>query len=300
MEISEINLVELTEAPWTERWQALANELLSKHKIILKSEIRPTLKDNLRTKLEEVVASNCDICVVSQSLSQYVSENLSQVTHQSLQGGATDILIREQGGWWPRPTLEEAFLRSLSKYIGQIDFSSSALVFGTDGYSMMIVSALAKLGFSKINITDTSAQLGERAVSEMKRKYFKAEFNFIPVAEITTLPGIHSLFVNCVPLTIEEESTDELYFFNFMKSKGVVVDLNLVPSQTPLICEATQWGARHLSGEMILAVRDGLALERVLHKSFSVDPYTSALKSSVDAVPFDVSLILKRFRERGT
>ena len=70
-------------------------------------------------------------------------------------------------------------------------------------------------------------------------------------------------------------------FFNFLKSQGAVVDLTLVPSQTPLILEAKQWGARAFVRRFFVAAACNiLMIEKLTGKKLDPAKYLERLRKN--------------------
>jgi len=296
----KIKLIELTDQPWIARWRPLGSILKSELELEFESAIIDTTPGSLEKELRTALESDADLCRVSDSFCREVLKYLPNTTHAATFAGAAPFIIREEGVWWPRSVLDDALSRSISSYLGQVDIASSALIAGAGEITRLVVAAVVKAGFATVNVTDKNQSLLNTLVEEMKRKYFQVQFHGVPFDAITMLPGIHSLVINTTPLSVENDLLEELYFFNFLKAGGAVVDLTLVPAQTPLMMEAEQWGARHMSGDFIASERDALMIERLVKKSLPVEKYRQALRAEIDAVPFDPGPFLERFRRRGT
>ena len=292
--------MELTNQPWEHRWKALAESLQSELNINFEAEIKDVTAESLGDAVREVVNSKADVCRISDNFNSFALPELVQTTQEALTAGVCPLLIREKGQWWPRPLMEEAFKTCLTENFAQLDIASNALIAGSGPAGRQVIAAISKIGYSVINITDQDIQSSQKLVDAMKKRFFQIKFKVIPFQEITTLPGVHSLVVNTTPLILENELLDELYFFNFLKSQGAVVDLTLVPSHTPLMLEAEQWGARHLSGDFVAADCDVYMIEKLTGKKISKSKYREALRKNVDAAPFDAGPFLNRFRERGS
>jgi shikimate 5-dehydrogenase len=295
-----LKLVELTDVPWDVRWKPLG-EVMEKHLgIKLDATVRQVTPESLGTEIGEILKSDANVCRLSSTLSARVFPFLTQTFEKSAKVGACDTLVRDKGGWWPRSLLVDATMRTFSQKIGILELEAPALVLGTEGVAKEVVGAMARTGYTSIDIVDDSTDHGKAFVEEMRRQYYQVRFEFVPFNAITTLPGVYSIVANTLPLEFENEQLDEIYFFNFLKENGVVIDLNIIPPSTPMIEEAKQLGARHLSGDFIAAELDSLMVEEVLQKKIPIEDYRLALRAAADAVPYDIAPFLKRFRDRGT
>ncbi|MEE6250954.1 MAG: hypothetical protein VX583_11185, partial [Bdellovibrionota bacterium] len=65
-----------------------------------------------------------------------------------------------------------------------------------------------------ISFTDTNSESGYEFVSQLKRRVFGANFNFIEQRDIALLPGVFSLAINTTPDMVENTLVDDLSFFN--------------------------------------------------------------------------------------
>jgi shikimate 5-dehydrogenase len=240
------HFIEITDRPWAQRWD-VAKKLLGEAGVELNAEICEASKDNFESILKEKLASSAQLILFGPGFHSLAVKCLAQSTQMALLSGICSCLVKEKDGWWPRDYIAESMVRAISYEIKELDISSRALVAGVGGLGRFVVEALVKLGFEGITLTDQDVELGKESLEQLKRSMFQVDFRFISHQHITTLAGVHSIAINTTPLVLENELLDELYFFNFLKSGGVVADLILTPPETPLIDEAKLWGARFLS-----------------------------------------------------
>ncbi len=295
----KIKITEFIETPWEGRWKALQDLLKSDHQILLEADFIKPSQVEFVASAQKVLNSEAQIIKLNDNYATEILKILPQTTQASALIGAADYLIRDNRGWWPKIFLPQSFTKVLSENIGQLDLSAFALVVGATSQARMVISSLAKIGYSTINVVDDSATLGLAFIDEMKRKFFQINFSFVRFSDITTLPGVHSIVVNTLPLIFEREYMDELYFFNYLKQKSVAIDLSLMPLGTPMIEESKQWGARHLSGDLFSCETDAMMVESFFQKKVDTNKYKSTFKAVADATPSDIAPFLKRFRDRG-
>jgi hypothetical protein len=295
----KIKFIELTSEPWADRWKVLQGALLEKKKtldceIISISDLR-----ELQAKVSSILHSDARLCRVGDRLVPEIFKFLINTTFDVSFSNSIGLLEKIKGKWWPKPFLDLAFIRSVSAKMGQLDLNSSALVIGSGGAAKLVISSLVRMGFSAVNIADNDKLKGKATVAELQKRFFAVKFDYIPTQNLTMLPGVHSLVVNTNPLSDSDDLYTELYFFNFLKPGGVVVDLTLVPARSPLIIEAEKWGARFLEGDAIAADRDCLMVEEYLDLRLDSVQYRKKLREVIDAVPFDPAPYLKKFSERA-
>lgn len=296
--IKTIKIIELAENPWEKRWSA-CQEALKKHDVTLEVKYIKTTPSDLEDAYKNMIKESPDVCIVGDSLGQLMLKHVSSTTQETEHYGAVLLFIKRNGSLWPRSLYDEALVSAISNNFKLLDLMAPALVAGAGAESRFIVSALAKIGFNKISLTDQNAKRGIALVEDLKKKFFNVEFKYVKFETITTLPGVYSLVVNATPLNLENQVLDELYFFNFLKAQGVVIDISLVPPLTPLLSEAEEWGARLLSGDVVAAEYDSLIIKEVLGVSLNKVDYCTALRSLATSVPFDLEPYLQRFLDRN-
>ncbi len=293
----KIKLIEIAPNPWDLRWNA-AKEILSKHGGELEVKVSKCSSTEFESVFKKALSEKPDILIIDMEFSE-MALNISPLKTQEIELlGAAPLFIKNGENLWPRHLIEEGVLRAVSKNSQHLDLMAPALVAGLGPLVPFIVSALGKIGFHKISITDVDENRGEKLIASLKNRFFRVEFNFVKFETITTLPGIYSFLINTTPLNLENHLLDELYFFNFLKLQGVVCDTTLVPVETPLLTEAQVWGARLLSGEKIAAEYDVLIFQQACGITIPIDEYLTALHAAASSVLFDVKPFLQRFLDR--
>lgn len=215
-----------------------------------------------------------------------VHEYVSAVPMATLTQKSSDSLIFDQGQWWARSMLSEGLVREIV-LMKNLDISESALIVGAGASCRAVVSAMLKIGFKKFNITEKFEERGRLLIKDLRQTYFGVDFRFTPQTSITQLPGIHSVLVNTTPLVPANDLLNELYYCNFLKSDGVVIDLTLVPFETPLVKAAVQVGARVIHGCQVAALVDAYWIKSSMHIVIDPEEYGAGLKSACQAEPFD-------------
>ncbi len=190
--------------------------------------------------------------------------------------GAGDSLIKSNEDWWIRATLYRAIIK-LAKRLDKIDLLQPVLIVGSGGSARLIIGALIRIGFNRFNITDQFTERGQEIVNDLQKRFFNIEFKFTPHSGLTMLPGIHSCMVNTTPLVPSNEILGDLYYFNFLKAGGVVIDLNLSPVETPLLKEASGVGALTISGVEMAALSDMEFVSLIAPKAVDLEEYKSGL-----------------------
>jgi len=296
--MKKITLFELTSLKWDQRWTAL-KEALIPHKIDLDFQfVEVSEKTQLESEFKRVMNLKPDIFIIT---NDWASEIMPLITHTNQEAdlfGAADLFLKTDGVMWPRTLSDEAFIRSFTSHFKQIDLMAPALIAGIGPLTRFVVPALAHIGIKKISIADSDEEQGIKLIEQFKKKFFNIKFEFVKFETITTLPGVYALLVNTTALNLENHLLDELYFFNFLKNDGAVVDLTLIPPLTPLLTEAQEWGARLMSGETYYSQHDCLMIEKVTGIKLDEAKYCAALRTLANNVSFDLQPYLKRFLDR--
>lgn len=292
-----VKLLDLSQSPWDLRWNAL-KEILKKQNLELVTESVPSNLENLKSNYEKAVEEDYDILILDESLCDEIFKHVHFKTQETIHLGASNIFVKKDKKLWPTLFFEEALVQAVTTSFHELDLSAPALVAGAGAYSRFVVAALSKIGFKEISITDIDYQKCKKLCADLGNKFFNVKFKPYEFTAVNTLPGESSILINTTPLSLENKLLDELYFFNFLKSHGCVVDLTFVPPVTPLLSEAQTWGARLLSGDRIFALSDIFMFESLMKIKVPEEEYCRALSAQAASVNVDLAPYLKRFMDR--
>lgn len=299
----KINVVELACEPWPDRWAALKEHARTQQiDLILTSEkienqFSPgdlSLKFESHIKADAVFISP-ELAAVALTASKLRMRNVDQI-------GSALLFLKREDKLWPSSLFVDAIVKSMSLDLRALDMFSPVLVAGSNVLSDHIMFALSKIGYTKIFVTDENSEKLESQVARIKKSLFNIEVVPLPLSQITTRPGVFSLLVNTTPLSLDNKLLDELYFFNFLGRGAGVLDLTLVPIETPLLKQAKDWGAKVMSGTSVWAMFDQLLIQSIAdNRGWPQVPfkgYREALEKIVSTQPFDSEPFLKRFLDR--
>jgi shikimate 5-dehydrogenase len=202
---------------------------------------------------------------------------------------SAEYLIRKDQTWWPRSTLEEALKQLLGRKFPLLEIKDSALIVGTNALAWQSIGALLRLGYNKFSIADIEDAKAQSFIEELKQVYFSAQIAFIPRSQLVHLPGSHSIIVNATQFTPENDLLEDLFYFNFLISKGVVVDCTLVPVETPLLWAAQTAMAKEVFGFEIMAYRDYFWASDALGVDIILDEYIAGLRAVIEKIPVDLA-----------
>lgn len=188
-------------------------------------------------EFDKDLLADADIAKVEMSLSSVVLQQMSVQPAMVRTLKSVDFLLKEESTWLPRSFLYEAFKKVLIEQAKGLDNRDPAFVVGSSEEAVVVAAGLVNLGFRQIFITgEDSKELDLRA--EQLRKYFFGVKFLTLMADYLTAQTIGAgLVINTTPVSKEKELFRDLFYFNFMKRNGFVIDLNLIP-QNPLLEEA--------------------------------------------------------------
>ncbi len=238
-------------------------------------------------KIREVMATYDHIRVGS-PFGEKVPLEVDQLPMVTLTQKAADCLIKEEGRWWARSMLTEGLAREVA-VVKRLDIAETAFIIGTGASCRAVIAALLKMGFKKFNMTERIEERGRKILKDLQSTYFGVDFRFTPQAAVTMLPGTHSIVVNTTPFVASNDLLNELYYCNFLKPNGVVIDLTLVPTETPLLKAVKQVEGRIIHGYEVASLVDLHWVKTSMKHSLDIDKYTEGFKALCDSTAFDLT-----------
>ncbi len=203
------------------------------------------------------------------------------------------VILEGDDQHWPDIVLIDALSQFLAHKLKSLDVSQKVFCIGTCGVARAVLSGLIKLGFSDINITGHSREEAEQLISDFEKIYFNVSFEFTQRSDVTILPGVHGLVVNTLSPLHTEDFPSEVYYFNFLRKGGLVLDLVELPVATPFLKIASDIGAQTVSGYEALGFWDIVWLERAIGQRLPPDAYITHLKAELENVEYDKQKIQK-------
>jgi hypothetical protein len=207
------------------------------------------------------------------------------------------LMYDAKRGYWPEILLRDAILEYLTLKIKNLDISQKVFIAGTCGLARAAIAALVKLGYSHINIMGEEDESAQYVIKDFKEIYFNVQFDHTKRKDVTILPGTHGLLVNTVSILESLNFPSEIYYFNFLKKGGLVIDLIDVPPETPLVKIAKDIGAQAVLGYEIFGYYDLNWVEKVTGQKLDLEAYLKLLKTNLDQVSYDKNKIQKILAE---
>lgn len=186
---------------------------------------------------------------------------------------ADTIIQKSPEDWQLLATNMEAFKKIIRKYGSQLRLDSSALIVGSGAAARFAIYALIEIGYKHIKISNQFPEQAKQLIEELKTRVFKINFEFVPEDELVLLPGTNAVLINTTPSVDSNRILKELYYFNFLRPDGLVIDFTFLPLNTTLIREAEQIGIKAVRGYEIFAWSDIQWCKICLNADISYEEY---------------------------
>lgn len=250
-------------------------------------------ESNLREKIEEAKAQKLFIRFhpkVFDKITANIDNNLRDLEVLKV---VDSLMYDEKKGYWPEILFRDSIFEFLTHNVKNLDVMQKAFVVGSCGLARGCISALVKLGYSKINITSINDIEANALINDFKEIFFNVNFEFTKRSDVTILAGTHGLVANTYSLLDTEEFPAEIYYFNFLQKGGLVIDFVDIPTATPVLKIAEDIGARGVPGYMAFGFFDLIWLEKATGQKLEFADYQAHLKSTLDQVQYDKEKIQK-------
>lgn len=153
---------------------------------------------------------------------------------------AMDCLIEVHAKLWPDLLLTHAIKRALRRKVQTLDLNKAAYVVGEGSAIRPLVMAATELGFSRVCLVSNNIAWLEKERIFLSRRLVGIQFDIVLTSDLTLQPQDTNLLLNSFNLHKNKEYLQDLAYFNFMVSGGVVVDLNAEGPHQILQEEATK------------------------------------------------------------
>lgn len=185
------------------------------------------------------------------------------------------------GRWWPRSFLIDGFARALVHDIKTVDITGAVFILGATGEARALVAALARLGFSRFTIADPDDSQGRAFIELMRKSHFGVQFQFVSRLFITQLPSIHSVAINALDPADNDGILSELFYFNFLKTAGIWLDLAFGESNLDLEAEARVVGATVLPSYRVAVWSDVEWIKELTGRQLDPDLLSKKYQASI-------------------
>jgi hypothetical protein len=172
-----------------------------------------------------------------------------------------DSLAFESGHWLPRLKYFDILRRKIVTHFGNVEIKENAGIVCDSCSLEGLVSVIVSLGFRSIIlfVPDDS----EISVDELSRYFIGVKIKTVSFSSLTQNQDQTSLMINSVDTEKNTTLMGDLAYFNFMSSKGIVIDLVSKTPIHPLLFEADKAGLRTLKRRDLIAFYDYESLRAV-------------------------------------
>lgn len=148
-----------------------------------------------------------------------------------------------------------------------------ALVVGAGAAAKTACGVLVQVGYKEILITNQYAEEAQNLIEDLKKIFFHVKFDFVQPEKLVNLSGNQSILINTTPVVKENTLLEELYYYNFLRADGMVIDLYFTKDVTPLVQEARQIGIRFVQGFETALLTDYLFAKEIFGLKATQEEY---------------------------
>ncbi|MCB0411339.1 MAG: hypothetical protein KDD22_02365 [Bdellovibrionales bacterium] len=181
---------------------------------------------------------------------------------------ADTVFKDEQNKWWCRSAMYLGFSGAINALAFQIDRSSTVFIIGSGSAARVSVLVCWRMGFKNFIVSGRNFSHLVELKNSLQKNLLGIRIECIPYEKIIQLPGETGLVINATPHSDNNEVVQDLYYFNYMKKNGLLVDLNFSPRVTPLIQEYLDIYGEVIYGNQVAAYSDAIWIKWVLGKDF--------------------------------
>ena len=182
-----------------------------------------------------------------------------------------DSFLHYSDRWWPQHFFAETLKRFITKNIEHLDRKSDALIAGLDTFPAACAWALSQVGFQRVLIAANEEEDAPSLVTRLKRNFFGVQWTPCTADELTEQAGTFSFLLTSLDEERDDVVLNNLYYFNFLKPGGIVLDTRLMQGTPPLIKEALEINAQTYTGIEFYSLWASLVFEKLTGKEIDSD-----------------------------
>lgn len=218
-------------------------------------------------EFSEDILKGASAVKVEPSLSPQILPRLKVVPSQVRELAVLDSFFQENGTWYPRLLLYEALRLMLVAEAPDLDIRMPAFIVGDNEESRVVVSVLADMGVAKFYLVGDPERLNLEK-EFLLRSQLGIRVQILRPEDLTMQALSAGITANTMDLSSQKSLMMDLSYFNFMKQKGYVLDLNSSVTHNVLLDEAERAGLKALAPVLVAQVFTRLWLNR-LDEEFS-------------------------------
>ncbi len=188
-----------------------------------------------------------------------IMKSLSEIPLEVRELGSADHVLQQNFHWWARNAFAAALKDLMIQRLPELRTHQYAYVTGSNLRAVNTVITLIKMGFRKIKTTmsDECTEL----LDKLTQRTFGVEIVQLDPKTLLTQASDGSLLVNCVSETDDQETFNEICFFNFLATGSAVVDAQKTFQSKKLTTEGEAVGHKIVMASDIQARTDFLILQ---------------------------------------
>lgn len=186
---------------------------------------------------------------------------LDEITEEAKNIGAVNTIFVKEGKYIGDNTDGRGFIISLMQDGGFDPKGKKALILGAGGAAKAIVTKLAMENICCIGIFDIDQSKSQELVNHAKKLNSTVNATNLKKEEIEQTATQADLIINCTPIGMKE-TDPELLNKKVFNQTQVVFDLIYNPSETKLLQDAKNAGAKIINGLGMLVYQGALSFER--------------------------------------
>lgn len=161
---------------------------------------------------------------------------------------SSDGLAKDKGGWFPREMISSSMSDIVRTKIHSVDYKGIALIIGTNAMARIATQVVASWGVKRVNFVPESSEDMAPWLLHLHKQLFGLELNILDPQTLTLQPANCSLIVNTLKHDEHPDILNDIYYFNFLKKEGVVIDMITTSEPTQLIQESKRLDVRFVEG----------------------------------------------------
>jgi shikimate dehydrogenase len=197
-------------------------------------------------------------------LSSLILPKMPVIPTQVRNTGVLDSFFFDDGKWIPRLFLFEAARQVLVDQAKDMDIRHPGFVIGDDASALTMISVLIHLGFAEIYVVSENENALNHSITAIARNYIGVKILPLPATELTMQALSASVVINCESLQDKKSLLNDLSYFNFMKTSGLILDLQWIKGGgSPLLEEAVRADLRIVETSRVVGLQAMQWLEKL-------------------------------------
>lgn len=204
-----------------------------------------------------------EAALVDPALSSLIIPKLTTLPTQVRSVGCLDSMFKDDGHWYPRLLFFEALRQVIVSKAPDVDIRSPGFVVGHSEMASAAVAVLTDMGYSEVYMTSEDDDKLKALIHIIRQSRIGVNIHSIAANELTMQSLSCSIVINTMAADQNKALQADLSYFNFMRSSGIVIDLNLLPLENTLLEESEKAGLRAIHPLEIMVKMTDAFLQRL-------------------------------------